>query len=96
MFPISFVIYSDFESFTEKIHNTQPNPEIIYTLNYQRHEPSGYCLYIKSNIPDINIKRIIYSKQSEDDVSLNFVDSLNNIAKEFMGPTINFQKRWKN
>ena len=63
MFPVPFVIYVDFECFTYTIDTTQPNPKFSYTLEYQSHEPSGYCLYIKSNIPDVNIKPIIYTKK---------------------------------
>ena len=58
-------------------------------MNYQKHEPSGYCLDVKSNIPNLKtskkvlIKPIIYSKQSEDDgVALSFLKTLEEITKE--------------
>ena len=50
---VPFVVYADFESFTKPIHTCQPaeRPELdtkdSYTKKYQKHEPSGFCYYIK-------------------------------------------------
>jgi hypothetical protein len=44
---VPFVVYADFESFTQKLDTTQPNPESSYTKQYQKHSPSGFCYYIK-------------------------------------------------
>ena len=47
----------------KKIYNTELNQNYSYTLNYQKGELLPYCLYVKSNIPDIiNFKPIIYLK----------------------------------
>ena len=44
---VPFVIYADFESFTEKIKsNDIYNDEQSYTKKYQKHTPSGFCYYI--------------------------------------------------
>ena len=52
---VPFVIYADFESYTEHIqqscntNNTQSYPEgaaLPYTKKYQKHTPSGFCYYI--------------------------------------------------
>ena len=44
---VPFVIYADFESFTEKIHSDAKfNCEQSYTRKYQKHTPSGFCYYI--------------------------------------------------
>ena len=81
-FPIPFVVYADFECFTKPINNCSPNPEDSYTYNYQKHEPSGFCLYVKGIIPKI-IKPIIYTKQKEDDnVAEIFVSKLEIITNE--------------
>ena len=45
--PIPFVVYADFECFTKPINSCQPNPNNSFTQEYQKHEPSGYCLYLK-------------------------------------------------
>ncbi|VDI80336.1 Hypothetical predicted protein [Mytilus galloprovincialis] len=44
---VPFTIYADFECFVEKIDTCQPNSSKSYTKQYQHHEPSGYCYYIK-------------------------------------------------
>ena len=86
--PIPFVVYADFECFTKPISTCQPNPNPkpkskskprkSFTLEYQKHEPSGYCLYLKGldGIND-NYKPIVYTKKSEDeDISEKFIKHL--------------------
>ena len=65
---IPFVVYADFECFTKPIDSCQNNPNNSFTQEYQKHEPSGYCLYLKG-LDDINInyKPIVYTKKNEDD-----------------------------
>ena len=55
--PIPFVVYADFECFTKLINSCQPNPNHSFTQEYQKHEPSGYCLYLKG-LDGINLKEI--------------------------------------
>ena len=79
--PIPFVVYADFECFTKPMNTCSPNPEDSYTFNYQKHEPSGFCLYIKGIIPNI-IKPIIYTKQKDDDnVAEIFFSRLEHLTK---------------
>ena len=76
--PIPFVAYADFECFTKPINSCQPNPNSSFTQEYQKHEPSGYCLYLKGldGIND-NYKPIVYTKKSEDeDISEKFIKHL--------------------
>ena len=45
---VPFVIYADFESYTERVPegcNTN-NEALPYTKKYQKHTPSGFCYYI--------------------------------------------------
>ena len=80
--PIPFVVYADFECFTKPLNNCSPNPENSYTYNYQKHEPSGFCLYIKGIVPNIKIKPIIYTKNNNDDnVAEIFVNKLEEVTK---------------
>ena len=82
-FPIPFVIYADFECFTKPMSNCSPNPEDSYSYNYQKHEPSGFCFYIKGINPDIKFKPIIYTKKSPDaDIPLIFVNKLEKVANK--------------
>ena len=73
--PIPFVVYADFECFTKPINSCQPNPNKSYTQGYQKHETSGYCLYLKGldGMKD-KYKPIVYTKKTEDeDISKKFI-----------------------
>ena len=73
--PIPFVIYADFECFTKPINSCQPNPNKSYTQSYQKHEPSGHCLFLKGldGMKD-KYKPIVYAKETEDeDISKKFI-----------------------
>ena len=73
--PIPFVVYADFECFTKPINSCQPNPKKSFTQGYQKHEPSGYCLYLKGldGMKD-KYKPIVYTKKTEDeDISKKFI-----------------------
>ena len=80
--PVPFVVYADFECFTKPMHNCSPNPEDSYTYSYQKHEPSGFCLYIKGIVPNITIKPITYTKtNSDDNIAEIFVNKLSEVTK---------------
>ena len=80
-FPIPFVIYADFECFTKPMGSCCPNPEKSYSYNYQKHELSGFCFYIKGIVPGKTFKPILYTKKTpNDDVSSIFVSKLENVV----------------
>ena len=79
--PIPFVVYADFECFTMPMNSCSPNPKDSYNYNYQKHEPSGFCFYVKG-VVNKRIKPIIYTKQSDDeDIAKIFVEKLTEITK---------------
>ena len=79
--PIPFVVYADFECFTKPMNTCSPKPKESYNYNYQKHEPSGFCFYVKG-IVDKKIKPIIYTKKSEDeDIAKVFVEKLTEVTK---------------
>ena len=81
-FPIPFVVYADFECFTKSIETCKPNPAGSYTLGYQKHEPSGFCFYIKGIVSNI-FKPICFTKQKEsDNVAEIFVSKLAMITRK--------------
>ena len=81
--PIRFVVYADFECFTKPVNTCSPNPEESYTYNYQKHEPSGFCFYIKVIDPKTMFEPIIYTKtKSTDDISAIFVSKLAKITNK--------------
>ena len=82
--PIPFVVYTDFECFTKPLQTCQPYPHDSYTYSYQKHEPSGFCFYLKG-LDGINklFNPIVYTKQSDDeDISKIFEQKLETITKK--------------
>ena len=73
--PIPFVIYADFECFTIPMNSCQPDPNKSFTEGYQKHEPSGYALYLKGlDGMEVNFKPLVYTKKTEDeDISKKFI-----------------------
>ena len=81
-FPLPFVVYADFECFTKPIINERSySKEESYSFSYQKHEPSGFCIFVKG--PSYtNIKPFIYTKKKEDeDVAKIFVEKLAEVTK---------------
>ena len=80
--PIPFVVYADFECFTKPMNTCSPNPKESYNYNYQKHEPSGFCFYIKG-IVDTVFSPIVYTKNEDsDDVARIFVDKLTKVTNK--------------
>ena len=82
--PIPFTIYADFECFTIPISSCQPNPDKSYTQSYQKHEPSGYCLYIKAlDGMKVDFKPIVYTKKTPDEeISKRFIKHLTKLIHQ--------------
>ena len=59
----------------KKIQKIKKRKKESFTQSYQKHEPSGYCLYIKGlNGMDVNFKPVVYTKKTEDeDISKRFI-----------------------
>ena len=80
--PVPFVVYADFECFTKPMNTCSPNPKESYNYNYQKHEPSGFCFYIKG-VVDTKFEPIIYTKKKEsDDVAKIFVEKLAKVTNK--------------
>ena len=74
-YPVPFVIYADFECFTKPVLTCKPDPSKSFGFEYQKHEPSGFCFYLKG-ITD-SFKTESFTKEKEDDnVAANFVDKI--------------------
>ena len=81
--PIPLVVYADFECFTKPMSTCSPNPEDSYNCNYQKHEPSGFCLYIKGLDPNITFKPILYTKTKEsDNIPVIFVSKVAKVTNK--------------
>ena len=82
---VSFVIIADFECFIKPINTVQQDPNKSYTNQYQKHEPSGFCYYVKC-FDDSLYKQdpILYTMKSDDDddVSQILVNSIEETVKK--------------
>ena len=81
---VPFVIYADFECFTKPISANQPSSNDSYTMKYQKHEPSGFCYYVKCFDDEVYSQDpVIFTKTRDDqDVAQIFVEKLEeNIAR---------------
>jgi len=61
---VPITVYTDFERFAKKIDICQPNTEKSYTKQCQKHDPSGFCIYIICNGKEL--EPVMYTKQSDD------------------------------
>ena len=91
---VPFVVYADFESFTKTISSSQPDPKESYTKKYQKHEPSGFCYYIKCFDDSVYSQDpVIFTKESEqDDVAQIFVNTLEENIRDIY-QKFRFQKK---
>ena len=90
--PVPFVVYADFECFTKPMNTCSPCPKESFNYNYQKHEPSGFCFYVKG-IVNKKITPIIYTKTYEDEnIAKVFVEKLEEVTK---GIYNDFYKRLK-
>ena len=73
---VPFVVYADFEAFTEEIPRSKQN-EKFSLQKYQRHKPSGFCFKIVCFDEKYNQKPVLFRAESEDeDISAIFVEML--------------------
>jgi len=70
---VPIVVYADFESFTKPIDSCQPDPDRSFTKAYQKHEPSGFCFYVKGL--DESSEPTLFTKTKEEE----------NVADIFVG-----------
>ena len=74
---VPFVVYADFEAFTEEIPISEQNEKFSFTQKYQKHKPSGFCFKIVCFDERYNQKPVLFRARSEDeDVSAIFVEML--------------------
>ena len=77
-FPVPFVIYADFECFTKPVLNCKPDPTKSFDVEYQKHEASGFCFYLKGIVD--SFKPISFTKEKEDD----------NVAEVFVNKIVGY------
>ena len=90
---VPFVVYADFEAFTEEISTCEPNQKFSFTQKYQRHQPSGFCYKIVC-FDERSIKNQFSSgERMKMKISVQFLlKCLSRISREFKKNS-NSQKR---
>ena len=75
---VPFVIYADFECFTEKIQTCYPDDSRRFTNQHQHHKPSGFCYLIKCFDDELMEPKLVqYTAESvNEDISKKFIDSI--------------------
>ena len=81
---VPFVVYADFECFTQKIDTCQPDDGKSFTNQYQKHKPSGYSYMIKCFDDNLFYPKLVkYTAESPDeDIPQLFIESLEKDIKE--------------
>ena len=75
---VPFIVYADFECFTESISTCTSNDSRSYTEKYQKHNPSGFCYLIKCFDDSIFPSKLVkYTAELPDeDIPQIFVERL--------------------
>ena len=81
---VPFVVYADFECFTEKIDTCQPKDTKSFTNRYQKHKPSGFSYLIKCFDDDLFAPHLVHytAESPNDNVPRLFIESLESDIKE--------------
>jgi hypothetical protein len=75
---VPFAIYADFECDIEGLDTVEQNPNKSSTIQYQKHNPSGFCYYVKCFDNSIYEPKLVHYTQQHkgEDVTKKFVDLL--------------------
>ena len=75
-FPI--VIYADFECYIKELDAKEQKPDESSTTQYQKHNPSGFCYYVKCFDNSIYRPKLVHHTQQYEgeDITRKFVDML--------------------
>ena len=77
---VPFIVYADFECFIEQIQSCDSDDKEIYTKQYQKHEPSSFCYYIKCFDDKVYKPKIV--SYTGEDAAQKFVEMLEKDIKE--------------
>ena len=81
---VPFVVYADFECFTEKIDTCQPKDIKSFTNRCQKHRPSGFSYLIKCFDDNLFSPKLVHytAESPNDNVPQLFIESLEEDIKE--------------
>ena len=76
---VPFIVYADFECFIKPIQSCDPDDKSSYTKQYQKHEPSSFCYYIKCLDDEIYEPKLV--SYTGEDAAQKFVEMLEEDTK---------------
>ena len=81
---VPFAIYADLECYIKELDAKEQNPDESSTAQYQKHNPSGFCYYVKCFDNTIYKPKLVhYTQQHEgEDITKKFVDMLEEENKD--------------
>ena len=71
---VPFLVYADFECCIKPMQSCEPNPGSSYTKQYQKHEPSSFCYYIKCFDDEVYKPKLV--SYTGENAAQKFVDIL--------------------
>ena len=74
---VPFIVYADFECFIKPILLCSPEDKESYTKQYQKHEPSCFCYYIKCFDDEVYEPKLV--SYTGEDAAQKFVEMLEDI-----------------
>ena len=83
---VPFIVFTDFECYIKPIQSCDPDPknrdgtELSYTKQYQKHEPSSFCYFIKCFDDGVYEPKLI--SYTGDDAAQKFVEMLEEDIRE--------------
>ena len=93
---VPFLVYADFECYTEKLSTCYPDDSRSFTNQYQHHKPSGFCYLIKCFDDELMEPKLVqYTAESvNEDISKKFIDSIEYEIRSIRGK-FKFKKKIK-
>ena len=77
---VPFIVYADFECFVKPIQSCDPDDKESYTKQYQKHEPSSFCYYIRCFDDEVYEPKLV--SHTGEDAAQKFVEMLEKDIKE--------------
>ena len=77
-----FIVYADFECFIKPIQSCDPDDKKSYNKQYQKHEPSSFCYYIKCFDDEVYEPKLV--SYTGEDAAQKFVEMLKEDIREII------------
>ena len=77
---VPFIVYADFECFIKPIQSCDPDDKKGCTKQYQKHEPSSFCYYIKCFDHEVYEPKLV--SYTEEDAAKKIVEMLEEDIRE--------------